>query len=160
MSKRVFISYSHHQGQWVCERLVPILRAAGCADVLLDRERFRAGRGLQGQMDATQDQADVSLLVLTPDYLASDYCRHEMQRALASDPDFRRDRVLPVQRADCDLSTFQRTSDPPLRVNLTHDTDPAPWSLLLKSLAAAQRRRRRDRLSRRNWNGECSGATI
>ena len=83
---RIPSSYSHRQGQWVWERLVPILRAAGCAEVLIDRERFRAGRGVKGQMDATQNQADVSLLVLTPDYLASDYCRHEMTRALATDP--------------------------------------------------------------------------
>jgi hypothetical protein len=50
MSKRVFVSYSHQQGQWVWERLVPILRAAGCAEVLIDRERFRAGRGVKGQV--------------------------------------------------------------------------------------------------------------
>jgi len=138
MSKRVFVSYSHRQGQWVWERLVPILRAAGCAEVLIDRERFRAGRGVKGQMDATQDQAEVSLLVLTPDYLASDYCRHEMDRALAADPDFQRDKVLPVKRADCDLSAFQRANDPPLWVDLTNDTDPASWALLLKSLDATR----------------------
>lgn len=136
MSKRVFVSYSHRQGRWVWERLVPILRAAGCAEVLIDRERFRAGRGVKGQMDATQDQADVSLLVLTPDYLASDYCRHEMARTLAADPDFSRDKVLPVKRADCDLSAFRRAHDPPLWVDLTNDAEPAPWALLLKSLDA------------------------
>jgi hypothetical protein len=156
MSKRVFVSYSHRQGQWVWERLAPILRAAGCAEVLIDRERFRAGRGVKGQMDATQEQADVSLLVLTPDYLASDYCRHEMDRALVADPDYQRDKVLPVERADCDLSAFQRAHDPPLWVDLTNDTDPAPWALLLKSLdathlntAAPQRMNLREELVRR-----------
>lgn len=79
---------------------MPILRAAGCAEVLIDRERFHAGRGVRGQMDATQDKAEVHLLVLTPDYLASDYCRHEMDRALSSDPDFQRGKLLPVKRAD------------------------------------------------------------
>ena len=136
MSKRVFVSYSHKQGQWVWERLVPILRAAGCAEVLIDRERFRAGRGVKGQMDARQEQADVSLLGLTPDYLARDSCRHEMARALAADPDFQRGKVLPVKRADCDLAAFQRANNPPLWVDLTNDTDAAPWALLLKSLIA------------------------
>lgn len=138
MGKRVFVSYSHRQGQWIWEQLVPILRAAGCAQVLLDRKRFRAGRGVKGQMDTTQDQADVNLLVLTPDYLASDFCRHEMDRALAADPDFQRDKVLPVKRADCDLSAVQRANDPPLWVDLMNDTDPAPWALLLKSLDATR----------------------
>lgn len=138
MSKRVFVSYSHQQSQWVWERLVPILRAAGCAEVLIDRERFRAGCGVKGQMNATQDQAEASLLVLTPDYLASDYCRHEMDRAIAADPVFRDGKVLPVKRAECDLSAFQRATDPPIWVDLTKDADPAPWALLLKSLDAPQ----------------------
>ncbi len=136
MSKRVFVSYSHKQGPWVWERLVPILRAAGCAEVFIDKERFKAGRGVKGQMDATQDQADVSLLVLTPDYLASDYCRHEMDRAIAVDPHFEHGKLLPVKRADCNLSTFQRASNPPLWVDLTKDSDLASWALLLKSLDA------------------------
>lgn len=33
--------------------------------------RFRVARRVKGQMDATQGQADASLLVLTPDYLAT-----------------------------------------------------------------------------------------
>jgi len=73
MGKHVFISYCHKQGEWVHERLLPVLRAAGCA-VEIDAERGIAGQGVMGQMDVWQDQAEVSLLVLTPDYLASDYC--------------------------------------------------------------------------------------
>ena len=34
-------------------------------------------------MDAVQDTADVSVLVFSPEYVCSDYCLHEMQRALA-----------------------------------------------------------------------------
>jgi hypothetical protein len=43
MGKSVFISYSHQQGEWVWNALVPCLKAGG-AEVLIDRERFEAGR--------------------------------------------------------------------------------------------------------------------
>lgn len=68
MSRKIFISYCHRQGEWVWQRLVPCLKAGG-AEVSMDVERFRAGVGVIGQMDAAQDQADASFLVLTPDYL-------------------------------------------------------------------------------------------
>ena len=50
MPKKVFISYSHRQGDWVWDRLVPCLKAGG-AEMLIDRERFEAGKALTGQMD-------------------------------------------------------------------------------------------------------------
>jgi len=84
MSK-VFISYSHKQGDWVWGRLLPCLRAGG-AEVLIDIERFKVGHAVVGQMDAVQDQADRHLLIFSPDYLSSPYCRHEMDRAIALDP--------------------------------------------------------------------------
>lgn len=66
---KVFVSYSHAQGEWVLDRLVPCLKAGG-AGVLIDVERFRAGGGVHRQMDATQDQADRHVLVLSAAYLA------------------------------------------------------------------------------------------
>ncbi len=43
MPKKIFISYSHRQGDWVRGRLAPCLKAGG-AEVLIDRERFEAGK--------------------------------------------------------------------------------------------------------------------
>jgi hypothetical protein len=65
VGKRVFICYSHQQGDWVWEGLVPCLKGSG-AEVLLDRDRFEAGKELLGQMDAVQDEAACSVLVLSP----------------------------------------------------------------------------------------------
>ena len=92
---KVFVSYCHCQGNWVWERLAPCLKAGG-AEVLIDRERFVLGKALIGQMDALQDQADKHLLVLSDDYLRSAYCRHEMDRAIALDPDFNLGVVIPL----------------------------------------------------------------
>jgi hypothetical protein len=86
--RKVFVSYSHRQGDWVWDRLVPVLKAGG-AEVLIDRERFEAGRALPAQMDSTQDAADINILVLSPEYLASEPCRYEMERAIARDPRLR-----------------------------------------------------------------------
>jgi hypothetical protein len=47
-ARKVFVSYSHQQGDWVWDRLVPVLRAGG-AEVLIDREQFTAGRALLSQ---------------------------------------------------------------------------------------------------------------
>jgi hypothetical protein len=89
---KVFVSYSHAQGEWVLDRLVPCLRAGG-AEVLIDVERFRSGGGLYRQMNATQDQADRHVLVLSATYLASAACQHEMRRAIALDPKFEHHRA-------------------------------------------------------------------
>ena len=56
---KVFISYSHKQGKWVWDKLVPCLKGGG-AEVLIDRERFEAGKAVKGQMDATQDLANLA----------------------------------------------------------------------------------------------------
>ena len=81
MNKKFFISYSHTQRKWVLAKLVPCLRAGG-SEVLIDRERFSAGQTVLGQMDRTQDEADVNLPMLSPDYFSSNYCIHEMKRAV------------------------------------------------------------------------------
>ena len=96
---KVFVSYSHRQADWVHSKLEPCLRAGG-AEVLIDHRRFVAGPGVVGQMDAAQDQADRHILVLSEEYLKSSMCRHEMERAIALDPRFSRQLVLPVQRDD------------------------------------------------------------
>src|ERR1700733_3167149 len=84
---KVFVSYSRFQGDWVRKSLVPVLRAGG-ADVLIDWECFKAGATLIGQMDKIQDQADIQLICVSAEYLASDYCWHELRRAISLDPGF------------------------------------------------------------------------
>ncbi len=137
---RVFVSYSHRQGDWVWGRLVPVLKAGG-AEVLIDRERFAAGKGVTGQADAIQDQAERHLLVLSQDYLDSPYCMHELARAVATDPGFTAGLVLPVRRGDCPLPPELRAPTPlaapdPLYCDLRDDRDPAPWAALLAGCGA------------------------
>jgi TIR domain len=132
--RKVFVSYSHHQGDWVWDRLVPVLKA-GRAQVLIDRERFEAGRGLLGQMDATQDAADVNALVLSPDYLASDPCCHEMERAIARDPRFEHGFVVPVKRVEVELPAAIRHPNP-LYVDLSDDGIAERWDQLLHACGA------------------------
>ena len=125
LGKRVFISYSHVQGGWVRDRLYPILKAGG-TEVLIDLKRFEAGVAVYQQMDATQDQAEVHLLVLSPDYLASAPCRHEMKRAIATDPTFAAGRVVPVFRVACPVPP-EIQGPSPLYVNLEDDSEERPW---------------------------------
>jgi hypothetical protein len=127
---KVFVSYCHAQGAWVLDRLVPCLKAGG-AEVLIDRERFRAGGGVYHQMDATQDEAERHVLVVSAEYLASRACQHEMQRAIDLDPTFAKYIVLPVRRDDTSLPDPIKVPDP-LYVDLRVDTKPAPWALLLR----------------------------
>lgn len=138
MARVPFISYSHKQEKWVLERLTPVLRAAGCADLLIDHERFKAGRGVKGQMDAVQDAAEVSVLILSAEYLASDYCKHEMERAVGLDPDFTMGKTIPVVLDDHGKTAFDWLGlhDPPIWVDLKSDLDDGQWDLLLKSINA------------------------
>jgi hypothetical protein len=131
-----FVSYSHKQFDWVHSRLIPVLRAAG-GTVLVDVDHFKAGRTVIGQMDNLQGAASRHLLVITSDYLASDYCLHEMDQAIKTDPGFSASKVLPVKRDDTPLppklaGAVGLGSDP-FYVDLCDDKKSAAWELLLKS---------------------------
>jgi len=134
MPKSVFISYCHNQGDWVWDRLVPCLRAGG-ADVHIDRERFEAGKAVVGQMDAVQDGAAMALLILSPEYLNSPYCVHEMERAIQRDSTFTHGIVIPVKRVPCVLPAKIKGPNP-LYVDLENDRNADQWCLLLQSCEA------------------------
>ncbi|HXU29622.1 MAG TPA: toll/interleukin-1 receptor domain-containing protein [Thermoanaerobaculia bacterium] len=132
--RKVFVSYSHRQEDWVVDRLVPVLRAGG-AEVLIDREIFGVGRSVLGQMDETQDRAEVQVLVLSPEYLASPMCRHELDRAVALDPKFEHGVVVPVLRVPTPLP--DSISKPnPLYADLADDENSSAWDLVLRGLKA------------------------
>jgi hypothetical protein len=134
MPRSVFISYSRLQGDWVWDRLVPVLRA-GDIHVLIDREQFEAARRLKRQMDEVQDRAELNLLILSPDYLASRYCTHEMKRGIARDPQFETGITIPIVRVLCKLPASIQRHDP-LYVDLSDDRRADSWELLVRKLGA------------------------
>jgi hypothetical protein len=127
---KVFVSYSHQQGAWVRDALVPVLRASG-AEVLIDWERLRAGHGVIGEMDKTQDRADRHVLAITGDYLSSKYCVHEMDRAIRLDPGFVNGKVIPV-KLDGAKFPGKITRPNPLYGDLRNDHADDQWQLLIK----------------------------
>lgn len=131
---KIFVSYCHRQGDWVWRRLTPCLKAGG-TEVLIDRERFELGKAVVGQMNALQDQADKHLLVLSQDYLNSPYCRHEMDRAIMLDPDFKLGIVIPVLRGACTLPLAIKNPNP-LYADLLDDSLPDPWAQMLQQCDA------------------------
>ncbi len=134
MAKKVFISYSHAQRDWVLRRLVPCLIAGG-TEVLIDRDRLEAAKALVGQLDSTQDAADASVLVFSTEYFRSRYCMHEMERAIARDPNFENGSAIPVMLVACELPDALRQANP-VYVDLRDERDPKAWGLLLRACRA------------------------
>jgi hypothetical protein len=150
-ARTVFISYSHRQGEWVWSRLKPVLEAGG-ATVLIDRERFELGRDVDGQASALQDQAEASILVLSPEYLGSPYCCMEMDRAILRDRRFVRGEVIPVLRVACDVPHDMKDA---LYADLRDDTRPEPWDALLAACGASLGAAAPDWLAARNGVADC-----
>jgi hypothetical protein len=98
MGKKVFISYSHAQSEWVTTRLAPLLRASG-SPIIRDLEASDAGKAMNPQMDAWVDAGDVMLAVISPEYLASKACQYEWARAVKRDRKFTTGRLVPILRA-------------------------------------------------------------
>lgn len=131
---RVFVSYCHRQGCWVHRVLVPCLKAGG-ATVLIDVERSRAGRAVVAQMDALQDQADQSLLVLSSDYLKSEYCLHELRRAVARDPESQQGSTVPVLVEGGSLPDELKQAKP-LWIDLRDPSSVPAWDALFRAVDA------------------------
>jgi hypothetical protein len=81
----LFFSYSH-KDEALRDRLevhLAVLKREGAISTWHDR-RITAGDALGQRIDEHLECADIILLLVSPDFLASDYCHDvEMQRALA-----------------------------------------------------------------------------
>ena len=81
---RIFISYSHRD-QEALERLhthLAPLRSEGLIDTWYDRQ-ILAGERIDEEIGKELESCDLFLMLVSPDFLASDYCvNREMKRAL------------------------------------------------------------------------------
>jgi hypothetical protein len=100
---RVFFSYSH-KDEALRDQLevhLSALKRDGAIETWHDR-RITAGDPLGQRIDEQLERADLILLLVSPDFLASDYCHDvEMQRALARHAEGSI-RVIPVILRPCD----------------------------------------------------------
>lgn len=99
----LFFSYSHRD-EALRDRLevhLAGLKREGAISTWHDR-RITAGDVLDERIDENLESADIILLLVSPDFLASDYCHDvEMQRALARHEEGTA-RVIPVILRPCD----------------------------------------------------------
>lgn len=102
-SVEVFYSYSHQDEvlRNELESHLSVLKRQGVVKTWHDR-RIQPGDGWKGKIDEHVDKADLVLLLVSADFLASDYCYDvEMSRALARH-EFGNTRVVPVIVRPCD----------------------------------------------------------
>jgi hypothetical protein len=100
-----FCSYSHRDELYKDQLLAHLspLRRRGVINVWHDR-RLTAGDDVHGAIAAELDQADIVLLLVSPDFINSDYCYDiEMRRALERHA-AGECRVVPVIVRACDWS--------------------------------------------------------
>ena len=99
----VFVSYSHRDEELreELEKHLSILRRQGTISSWDDR-RIGPGEELHGEISTHLDAADIVLLLVSADFLASDYCYDvEMQRAMERHGQGLA-RVIPVILKPCD----------------------------------------------------------
>jgi hypothetical protein len=97
-----FISYSHHDKEWVRGWLLPRLGAA-CLRVCIDFRDFELGAPTLLEMERAVLQSRKTLLVLTPDYLASEWAKLGHFLTSTLDPAAQQRRVIPLLLKPCEL---------------------------------------------------------
>jgi TolB-like protein/Tfp pilus assembly protein PilF len=133
----VFISYSSHDKEWVRGELLKRIEEVGLR-VFIDFRDFKGGAPGIKEMERGVSTCRKTLLVLTPDYVESEWCEIENIMLQALDPANRDLRLIPLLKTQCRK---------PLRIGaLTHVdfTDGADcelaWHQLLSALGAQAKR--------------------
>jgi tetratricopeptide (TPR) repeat protein len=149
---KVFVSYSH-QDDALRQRLdvhLSLLKRQGVLEVWHDR-RLQGGEHWEEAIDQALEEADIVLLLISPDFIASDYCYgRELTAALERD---RRNEavVVPLLLHPCDWQSapfarcqaFPRDNQP---ISVHPRGEDAAFSLVaaeLRRLAETLRKRRR-----------------
>jgi tetratricopeptide (TPR) repeat protein len=149
---KVFVSYSH-QDDALRERLdvhLSLLKRQGVLEVWHDR-RLQGGEHWEEAIDQALEEADIVLLLISPDFLASDYC-YGRELTVALERDRRHEAVVvPLLLHPCDWQSapfarcqaFPRDNQP---ISVHPRGENAAFSLVvaeLRRLAETLRKRRR-----------------
>ena len=127
-----FISYSHHDKNWVCGTLLRHLEGEGLR-VCIDYRDFEPGAPSLVNMENAVDHSRKTLLVLTSNWVASQWTEFEALLIQTKDPAGRGRRILPLMVQPCDLPDR-------LQVFTYLDlTDPTQFDFQMQRLVAAIR---------------------
>ena len=101
---KTFISYSHRDGAWL-ERLRDALRAHGDVDLTVwDDRDIRPGTRFQNSIVREINQSCVAILLISRDFLDSDFIQHAELPKILQDEERDGLTVLPLFVEDCNLS--------------------------------------------------------
>ncbi|SMC99659.1 TIR domain-containing protein [Desulfocicer vacuolatum DSM 3385] len=125
----VFISYSHKDRLWVTKELLPKLEQHRFK-IFIDFRDFQSGRFSVTEMERGVNSSKRVLLVLTDDYIKSDWGTFENVMGQTTDPAAINRKRIPVLRGSCDI---------PLRLQIIHyrdlrNNDSQQWDLLIRDL--------------------------
>jgi hypothetical protein len=128
----VFISYSSKDADWVRGTLLQALEEAGLR-VYIDFRDFEIGTPSLVNMERGVEESRHTLVVLTPNWISSEWTEFESLLVGTSDPAGRRRKLIPLMLAKCDL--------PPriamlTYVDFTQDNLDLSWQRLLRGLGA------------------------
>ncbi len=101
----VFISYSHKDEAWVRGTLLPTLEKQG-VKVCIDFRDFTAGKAAVLNMQEASARSRHTLLVMTPDWLSSEWTLYESLLARTDDPAGLQRRTIPLMVKRCDPPPF------------------------------------------------------
>jgi hypothetical protein len=96
----IFISYSHQDGDWVWQQLLPRLESVGLR-VCIDTRNFEIGTPSLVNMERAVDDSRHVLLVLTPAWVESEWTDFESLLGGTGDPAGRRRKLFPIMLKEC-----------------------------------------------------------
>lgn len=116
---RVFISYSHCDQEFLDRLLVHLkpLERQGLLEIWADT-KLRAGDSWKSEIQAAMDRATVAILIVSADFLASEFIVENELPPLLLSAQENGTRIIPVVAKHCrfsrdpDLQTFQAINDP------------------------------------------------
>ena len=97
----VFISYNHQDSQWVREWLLPRLEGANLR-VCIDFRDFEIGVPSLVNMERAVELSRKTILILTPNWVQSEWTNFEALMIQTQDPIGLRRRILPLMLEECE----------------------------------------------------------
>jgi hypothetical protein len=131
----VFLSFSHHDEEWVAEVLLTRLEGAGLR-ACIDFRDFKVGAPSVREMERAVVESRKTILVLTPAYFESAWATLENVMLQTLDPANDKLRLIPLLKEPCEF---------PLRLRALTQVSFVPganeergWARLLEALGAAK----------------------